>query len=221
MDVILLGAPGAGKGTQGELLAKWLSVQRLSTGDLFREAIEAGTDLGMRAKTYIKRGDLVPDAITVGMVAYRLLQPDCTEGVILDGFPRNVAQAEALDAMLARLGRQIDIVVCVRVSSRALERRLAGRWTCMNCGAVYHEEFHREKARGVCDLCGAKLYQREDDTAAVVRQRIRVYSAQTEPLIEYYREKQVLMDLDGEQDVMAVQRDLRRIIQGVWKRRAD
>ncbi len=220
MDIVLLGAPGAGKGTQGELLVRWLPLPRVSTGDLFRGAMEAGTALGLRARAYISRGELVPDEITVGMVAYRLLQPDCAEGIVLDGFPRSVAQAEALDAMLAKLGRRVDIAVYVRVSSESLVRRLAGRWSCPNCGAVYHEEYNREKVEGICDVCAAPLYQRDDDASAIVKQRIRVYLAQTTPLIEYYRQKGVLVDLEGEQDVMAVQRDLREAIQAVQEQDA-
>jgi len=220
VDIVLLGAPGAGKGTQGELLVRWLPLPRVSTGDLFRGAMEAGTALGLRARAYISRGELVPDEITVGMVAYRLLQPDCAEGIVLDGFPRSVAQAEALDAMLAKLGRRVDIAVYVRVSPESLVRRLAGRWSCPNCGAVYHEEYNREKVEGICDACAAPLYQRDDDASAIVKQRIRVYLAQTAPLIEYYRQKGVLVDLEGEQDVMAVQRDLREAIQAVQEQDA-
>ena len=220
MNIVLLGPPGAGKGTQGELLVKWLPVPRLSTGDLFRGAMEAGTELGLKARAYVNRGELVPDDITVGMVAYRLIQPDCTEGVVFDGFPRNVSQAKALDALLAKLGRRIDIVAYVRVSSASLVKRLAGRWSCPNCGAVYHEEFGRERVAGICNVCGARLYQRNDDTSAVAEQRIRVYLAHTAPLIEYYRQKGVLVELDGEQDAMAVQRDLRQAMQAVRERGA-
>lgn len=220
MNIVLLGAPGAGKGTQGELLVGWLPLPRVSTGELFRGAMEAGTELGSRARTYISRGELVPDEITIGMVAYRLLQTDCAKGLVLDGFPRSVAQAKALDAMLTKLGRRVDLAVYVRVSPESLARRLAGRWSCPNCGAVYHEEYNREKLEGICNACAAPLYQRDDDTSAIVEQRIRVYLAQTTPLIEYYRQKGVLVDLDGEQDVMAVQRDLREAIRAVQEQDA-
>jgi len=215
MNIVLLGAPGAGKGTQGELLAEWLGLPRVSTGDLFREAAEAGTELGLRAKSYMSCGELVPDEVTVGMVADRLARPDCAEGVILDWFPRNVGQAEALDAMLAQMGRHLDAVVYVGVPPASLVRRLAGRWICPNCGAVYHEEHNRERVKGICDVCAAKLYQRQDDRPEVVERRIDVYAAQTAPLIEYYEQKDILINLDGEQDVVAVQRDLREAIEAV------
>jgi len=215
MDIVLLGAPGAGKGTQAELLVEWLSLPTVSSGDLFREAIGAGTPLGRRAKEYMDRGELVPDAVTVDMIAERLSRPDCAEGVILDGFPRTVAQARALDELLQGMGRQVDIVAYIEASPQVLLRRLAGRWTCSQCGAVYHEVFNPEAVRGVCDNCGGKLVQREDDTPEVQQRRIEVYAERTAPLISYYREKGVLSEVDGEQDVEAVQRDLRAVIAAI------
>jgi adenylate kinase len=212
MDIVLLGAPGAGKGTQAELLADWLSLPTVSSGELFREAIEAGTPLGRRAKEYIDRGELVPDRVTVDMVAERLSRPDCAEGVILDGFPRTVAQAQALDDLLERMGRQVDVVAYIEASSQVLLQRLAGRWTCSQCGAVYHEVFNPEAVRGVCDNCGGKLVQREDDTPEVQRRRIEVYAERTAPLIAYYREKGILCEVDGQQEVDSVQRDLQAVI---------
>ncbi len=214
MDIVLLGAPGAGKGTQAELLAKWLSSPHVSSGDLFRAAMEAGTELGRQAKAIIDRGDLVPDDVTMGMVAQRLLQPDCRNGVILDGFPRTATQAEMLDGFLATLDRRIDLVPYIEVAKSTLLERLAGRWTCRNCGAIYHELFSPEKVKGVCDICGGELYQRPDDTAETQRRRIEVYFDQTAPLIEYYRKEGVLVTIDGEAEIAQVQKALRQAIEG-------
>lgn len=215
VDIVLLGAPGAGKGTQAELLAQWLPLPRVSSGDLFRAAIAAGTALGLRAKEYIDRGELVPDEVTIGMVAERLAQPDCAQGVILDGFPRTAGQAEALAEVLARMGRKVDIVPYVCVSPETLLRRLAGRWTCEQCGTVYHEAYSPEKAKGLCDACGGKLYQRPDDTPETQKRRIEVYFAQTAPLIQYFKDRGILVELDGEQDIATVQRVLRQAIRAL------
>ncbi len=212
MDIVLLGAPGAGKGTQAKLLAEWLSLPTVSSGELFREAMEADTPLGRQAKEFIDRGELVPDQVTVAMVAERLSRADCAEGVILDGFPRTVAQAQALDDLLARMGRRVDVVAHIRVSADTLLRRLAGRWTCSQCGAVYHQVYDPEAVPGICDDCGAKLVQREDDTPAVQRRRIEVYAERTAPLIAYYREKGILFEVDGDSGVDDVQRALRAVI---------
>jgi adenylate kinase len=219
-DIILLGAPGAGKGTQAELLVQWLPLPRVATGELFRAAIGGRTDLGMRAKAFMDRGELVSDEITVSMVAERLDQPDCARGVIFDGFPRTPAQAEALEALLAGLGRQVDLVVYVQVSRDSLLRRLAGRWTCKNCGAVYHRSFSPEKNQGICDACGGRLYQREDDTPETQARRVEVYFSQTAPLIAHYRQRGWLVEVDGEQQIAAVQRDLRQAIEVVLQRQA-
>lgn len=218
MDIVLLGAPGAGKGTQAERLVEALSTTGLSlptvsSGVLFREAIETGTPLGRRVKEYIDRGELVPDQVTIDMIAERLLRPDCADGVILDGFPRTVAQARALDDLLERMGRRLDVVAYIAVSPETLLRRLAGRWTCSQCGAVYHEVFNSEAVLGVCDDCGGKLVQREDDTPEVQRRRIEVYMERTAPLIAYYRERGVLSEVDGEQGMDAVQHDLWAVIE--------
>jgi adenylate kinase len=215
VDIVLLGAPGAGKGTQAELLAEWISLPTVSSGVLFREAIEAGTPLGVRAKEYIDRGELVPDQVTVDMIAERLARPDCANGVILDGFPRTVAQAEALEGLLARMGRRLAVVAYLKVSPEVLVQRLSGRWTCANCGAVYHEVLHPEATKGVCDNCGSPLTQREDDTPEVQRRRIQVYTESTAPVIAYYRDKGLLSEVDGDQSVDAVQRDLRSVITAV------
>lgn len=212
MDIVLLGAPGAGKGTQGELLAQWLGMSRVSTGELFRSAVEAKTRLGLAAKSFMDRGELVPDEVTVAMVAERVQQPDCAVGVILDGFPRTVAQAQALDAMLMQLGRCVGVVPYVKVSRDVALQRIVGRWTCRSCGAVFHELYYPEKTKGICDACGQGLYQRPDDTPVTQSRRIEVYLDQTAPLIEYYRSRGVLIEIDGEQGVDRVQQELRSAI---------
>lgn len=213
MDIVLLGPPGAGKGTQAELLAEWLKLPHVSSGDLFRSAIQNATPLGLEAKGFIDRGELVPDDVTIGLVGERLGQPDCASGVILDGFPRTVAQAEALDRVFASLGRRVDVVPYIQVAQELLLQRLAGRWTCRNCGTVYHSVFSPEKVKGVCDVCGGQLYQRADDTPETHRRRIEVYLEQTAPLADYYRACGVLAEIDGEQDVPSVQRALREAIE--------
>jgi adenylate kinase len=215
IDIVLLGAPGAGKGTQADLMRQWLPLPRVSSGDLFRAAFAAHTPLGMQAKGYMDRGELVPDTVTISMIAERVAQPDCAEGVIFDGFPRTVAQAEALAKLLEGMGRRVNLVPYVRVSSETLLKRLAGRWTCKGCSAVYHEVFSPSKVKGRCDACGGELYQRQDDTLEVQKHRIEVYFQQTVPLISYYRQQGLLVELDGEQDIAPIQRALREAIEAV------
>lgn len=212
MDIILLGAPGAGKGTQADLLVQWLNFPRVSSGDLFRAAIRTGTKLGSEAKAYLDRGELVPDQLTIAMVAERLLQPDCTQGVILDGFPRTVNQAQALEEFLKSLHRHIERVLYISVSKESLLKRLAGRWTCRNCGTVYHGVFSPEKVKGICDVCGGTLYQRTDDTPETQERRIKVYFEQTAPLIDYYRQQGILVEIDGDQDILTVQENVKKAI---------
>jgi adenylate kinase len=204
VDIILLGGPGAGKGTQGELMAQWLPLPRVSSGDLFRANLSQQTELGKQAKVYMDRGELVPDQITIGMVADRVAQPDCANGVVFDGFPRTVAQAEALDALLADMGRKVDVVLNIEVAEDVLLARLAGRWTCTKCGEIYHRLFGPEKVQGICDKCGGALFQREDDNPETQSRRIRVYQEQTAPLQAYYRARGVLAEIDGEQSPEAV-----------------
>lgn len=215
VDIILLGAPGAGKGTQAELVQRWLPLPQVSSGDLFRSNIGQGTELGLKAKAYMDRGELVPDDVTIGMVADRLAQDDCADGVILDGFPRTVAQAEALNGILAEMGRRVDIVVDIDVSRETLLKRLGGRWSCRSCGRVYHELFSPEKVKGVCDACGGELYQRADDTPDTQRRRIQVYLDQTAPLKAYYQAKGLLAEVDGEQEIDQVQAEIERAIKAV------
>ena len=206
--IVLLGPPGAGKGTQARLLAEALNIPQLSSGDLFRENLREGTELGLLAKSYMEKGELVPDDVTVRMVMERLSRPDCEEGAILDGFPRTLTQAVTLDEALAHQGRKISVVLLIQVSDEEVIRRLSGRWVCQNCGAVYHTIFNPPREPGRCDQCGGPLYQREDDRPDTVRNRLLVYYKQTAPLVGYYFAHGLLVEINGEQDVGAVQADL-------------
>ncbi len=208
MILILLGPPGAGKGTQAVNIAKQAGLVHVATGDLFRENIRNQTELGQKAKVFVDKGALVPDEITVGMLLDRIDRPDTRKGVLLDGFPRTVEQARALDEALTKRGQTVDKVLYINVGEEEVVRRLAGRWTCRQCGAVYHEAFSPPKQAGKCDRCGGELYQRDDDKPETVRNRLGVYSQQTAPLIDYYRGQNKLLEVDGEQDTDAVGRDL-------------
>jgi len=196
--IILLGAPGAGKGTQAVYVAQKLNLVHIATGDLFRQAIEQGTELGMQAKSYMEKGMLGPDEITIRMVLERLSAPDCEPGVVFDGFPRNLKQAEALDKALAKQSQTIDRVVYIKVSEEELLRRLSGRWICRNCQTPYHAINSPPKVWGKCDKCGGELYQRPDDTVETVKKRLQVYFVQTAPLIDYYTRAGKLVEVDGE-----------------------
>jgi adenylate kinase len=213
--LVLLGGPGAGKGTQAERLAETLEIPQVSTGDLFRENLKNETELGLLAKGYMERGELVPDEVTVGMVRERLSRPDATRGVILDGFPRTIAQAEALEALLAELGHGLSVVPYIKVPEDVLLARLAGRWTCRACGAMYHQLFSAPQKEGVCDRCGGELYQRPDDTPGTQKHRIEVYFEQTAPLIDYYRKKGLLVEVDGKPGIEEIQAELLAIVQGL------
>ncbi len=212
--VVLLGGPGAGKGTQAERLSQNLGIPQVSTGDLFREHLKKGTKLGVLARGYMDRGELVPDQVTVDMVRDRLSRPDAARGAILDGFPRTIAQAEALNGLLAELDSQLSVVPYIQVPEDVLLERLAGRWTCKKCGAMYHQLFNPPQEAGVCDRCGGELYQRPDDTPETQKHRIEVYFEQTAPLIQYYREKGLLVEVDGRQGIEDIQADLLEIIKG-------
>ena len=212
MNVILLGPPGAGKGTQGENLAKKRGLIQLSTGDMLRQAVKAGTPVGLVASAIMEAGGLVPDGVVIKIIAERIAQPDCAKGFILDGFPRTEAQAKALDQMLARTGKKLDRVVEMTVDEKALTERIVGRYTCAKCGTGYHDKFKRPKVDGVCDVCGSKEFtRRKDDTAETMKTRMAAYRAQTEPLLPYYGAKGVLRKVDG----MAAMDEVYRQISGV------
>ena len=198
MYIILLGAPGAGKGTQAVYVAQKLNLVHIATGDLFRQAIEQGTELGIQAKSYMEKGMLVPDKITIRMVLERMSAPDCESGVVFDGFPRSLEQARVLDEALAKQAKAIDRVVYIKVSEEELLKRLSRRWVCRNCQTPYHTIDSPPKIWGKCDKCGGELYQRPDDTVKTVKKRLQVYFAQTAPLIDYYTRVGKLMEVDGE-----------------------
>lgn len=197
MRIVLLGAPGAGKGTQAKKLIEKYGIPQISTGDLLRAAVAAGTPLGKEAKSYMDKGELVPDSVVLGMVEERLKQDDCKKGYILDGFPRNTAQAEALDKMLAALNMSLTGAVSVDVPFEDLMKRLTGRRTCKACGQMYNVFFSAPKKEGTCDRCSGELYQRDDDKEATIKKRLEVYTAQTEPLMGYYKNKGILKSVSG------------------------
>ena len=201
MYIIFLGAPGAGKGTQAVAVAQKLNLVHVASGDLFRQALEQGTELGTRAKSYMEKGVLVPDEITIQMVLERMAAPDCETGVILDGFPRNLEQAEALDKALARQSKAIDKAVYIKVSEEELLKRLSSRWVCRHCQTVYNMIDSPPEVWGKCDKCGGELYQRPDDTTETVKKRLKVYFKETVPLIDYYARKGNLLEIDGEGSV--------------------
>jgi adenylate kinase len=206
--IILLGAPGAGKGTQAVMLAGKLKLVQVASGDLFRQALARETELGKKAKAYMEKGQLVPDEITIQMVLERLAAPDVKNGAILDGFPRNIQQARALDKALALQSKAIDKVVYIKASEGELLKRLGGRWICRNCQAPYHEVDNPPKVKGRCDRCGGELYQRADDKAETVKKRLEVYFAETSPLIDYFKKEDKLLEINGEGSTGAVNRRL-------------
>ncbi len=206
--LILIGPPGAGKGTQAVRLEQALGLKQVSSGDLFRENLKNETELGLLAKGYMEQGELVPDDVTIGMVRERISRADCAKGVILDGFPRTLEQAKALDEMLANQGNRISLVPILDVADEELMDRLTGRRVCRNCGATYHLRFNPSRQAGVCDVCGGELYQRADDLPETVRNRLYVYYKQTSPLIGYYFARDLLVKINGQQNIDGVQRDL-------------
>lgn len=201
MKIIMLGAPGAGKGTQAKMIAAKYQIPHISTGDIFRANIKNGTELGMEAKKYMDQGQLVPDELTVKILLDRVAQPDCSEGYVLDGFPRTIPQAEVLDSALDKLGDSIDFAVDVDVPDENIVRRMSGRRACLSCGATYHIEHIPPKQEGVCDTCGQPLVLRDDDKPETVLKRLKVYHEQTQPLIDFYTKKGVLRSVDGTVDM--------------------
>jgi len=208
MNLILLGAPGAGKGTQAVALVKAKGLTHVASGDLFRDNLSRNTELGQTAKTYMDKGELVPDDVTVKMVLERIARPDCANGFLLDGFPRTIPQAEALDKALMAENKAIDKAVSVAVPNEELIKRLSGRWICRGCQAPFHMVDAPPKESGKCDHCGGELYQRDDDNEETVRNRLNVYSNQTAPLIDYYRKQDKLLEVNGNQSVDAVSKEM-------------
>lgn len=203
-----MGLPGAGKGTQADKIVEEYNIPHISTGDMFRLAIKEGTELGKKAKTYMDEGALVPDEVTIGIVRERLTKADCNNGFLLDGFPRTLAQAEALDSLLASMGREIDYVLHIDVDQNVLVERLSGRRICPKCGTAYHVIFNPPKVEGICDKDGEALIQREDDKAETVKKRLEVNVEQTQPMLDFYRSKGELVTIDGEQEIQKVFEDI-------------
>ena len=206
--IVLLGPPGVGKGTQAKILSERSGLAHISSGDLFRENIKNRTELGQLAQTYMNKGELVPDDVTIAMIRERLSRPDCKSGGILDGFPRTPAQADALENMLHEFNGHVDVVPYITADEDVLVDRLSARWTCRSKGHVYNEKFNPEKVPGICDFDGSELYQRDDDKAETVKRRIDVYLEQTSPLIDYYRDHGQLVEIDGTQSIEQVTVDL-------------
>ncbi len=216
MNIVLMGPPGAGKGTQAEVMARNLFVPHISTGDIFRANIKAGTELGQLANQYISKGDLVPDEVTMAMIRDRLAEDDCAEGFILDGLPRTIGQADALEGVLADQGKSLDKVVNIDVPIEKLIARLSGRRVCRNCSQTYHLLNNPPMEEGICDECGGELYQRADDSEETIKNRLDVYVAQSSPLIEYYEAKGLLLSIDGDQSINDVLTDIGRGLGKDW-----
>ena len=210
MNLILLGAPGAGKGTQAEILCERLNIPTISTGNMIREAMKSGTEMGRKAKEYAENGKLVPDEVVIGIVDERLRQDDCKNGFILDGFPRTIPQAEALD----RMGITIDRVVDINVPDEVITRRVSGRRACLDCGSTYHIETKKPNVEGICDRCGSTLVQRKDDLPETVQERLHVYHAQTEPLRDYYAAAGKLLVVDGQQGIQEIAEQTLTLLKG-------
>ncbi|MBS4210561.1 adenylate kinase [Bacillus sp. FJAT-50079] len=215
MNLVLMGLPGAGKGTQAEKIVEKYSIPHISTGDMFRAAMKEGTELGLKAKSFMDQGELVPDEVTIGIVRERLSKEDCKHGFLLDGFPRTVAQAEALENILAELERKIDYVINIDVDQEILMERLTGRRICKECGATYHLVFNPPSNEGVCDRCNGELYQRPDDNAETVKNRLDVNVKQTQPLLDFYSEKGYLKNINGQQHIDQVFANIDTLLEGL------
>ncbi|MDY8025960.1 adenylate kinase [Paenibacillus polymyxa] len=214
MNILIMGPPGAGKGTQADVIVKEFGIPHISTGDAFRLAMKQGTPIGIKAKEYIDKGELVPDDVTIGIVEERLQQPDCKKGFLLDGFPRTLAQAEALDQILGRLNTKLDDVINLKVDRDNLLARITGRRVCKSCGTSYHIVFNPPKVEGICDKDGGELYQRPDDNEDSVRTRLDEYSNKTAPLLTFYENQNLLRHIDGEQDIDVVSQNIVSLLRG-------
>ncbi|MBA9028851.1 adenylate kinase [Peribacillus huizhouensis] len=212
MNLVLMGLPGAGKGTQAERIVEKYNIPHISTGDMFRAAIKDSTELGLQAKSFMDKGELVPDEVTIGIVRERLSQDDCSQGFLLDGFPRTVAQAEALEKILTDLDRQLQYVINIDVDKNILMDRLTGRRICKSCGATYHLVFNPPAVNDVCDRCGGELYQRADDNEETVQNRLDVNLKQTQPLLDFYEAKGYVRNINGQQDINLVFEDINKLL---------
>jgi adenylate kinase len=213
MYIVLLGAPGAGKGTQAAIISQKTGLTHIASGDLFRQAVQKGTELGKLVKSYMDKGMLAPDEVTIKVIMERLAEPDCAKGCIFDGFPRTLDQAKALDKTLKEQNKAIDKAVFIDVPDEELVKRLGGRWTCKNCQAVYHEVASPPKVAGICDKCGGELYQRPDDNEATIRERLKVYFTQTTPVLDYYKKEGKLIAVDGKLSIDEVAEKVVRILE--------
>lgn len=213
MNIILMGPPGAGKGTQADFIKENYPILHISTGDMFREAVSNATAMGLEAKKYMDAGQLVPDEVTIGVVEERLSKPDCAEGFLLDGFPRTIPQAEALDQVLAKMNKKVEAAIDISVPEEILLDRMTGRVSCSKCKTVYNTKFSPPAVAGVCDKCGGELVQRSDDKAETVKNRLQVYLDQSQPLLNYYEKKGVLYSLDGNRNTQEVFKDVQQVLE--------
>ncbi len=213
MNLMLLGAPGAGKGTQAKILIDKYTIPQISTGDILREAVKNGTQMGIEAKNYMDKGELVPDSVIVGIVKERLMESDCEKGFILDGFPRTIAQAEALEIVLKDMNKKMDAVISLKVEDEELIKRLTGRRVCKNCGASFHIMFNKPKKESLCDICHGELITRKDDNEETAKNRLEVYKKQTAPLIEYYQDKGIFYEINGQREIDVITEEMIKILE--------